>query len=151
MAFTSQVNLLNVFPDVDIETTTFLPEMFMDEKDNATLTISRGPKTLDEEECCKCPSVKTSEETSTIKMSTEISDEDETTTEILSAESDSMKIRGGRVFGGADLLNNEIDDTTPKMSTTTETSSEVDLDDSKIFLSIIKSFFLGLVPYLKIT
>ncbi len=96
-----------------------LPEMVVDENDKSTPTVSRGPKTFNDDECCKCPSTKSVDETSsdvdeTDESSTDV-EEDETTTELPSTESDNstMKDRDARQFGD-NSIENEIDTTTPK-------------------------------------
>ncbi len=109
-----------------------LPEMLQDENDKSTPTVSRGPKTFNDDECCKCPSTKSVDETSSDgdeigETSTDV-EEDETTTEIASTESDNstMKDRDARQFGD-NSIENEIDTTTPKETSEAPTDSD-DLD-----------------------
>jgi len=110
--------------------TTLLPEMEIDENDKSTTTLSRGPKTIDDEECCKCPTKKdvdVEEETTTL--------EDEETTTIMSTDNSTMKDRGGRTFGDS-VDDNEIETSTTNMTTlpdliSTTEAEELDTDSSK--------------------
>ena len=111
--------------DLPNEISTLLPEMLPDENDKSTLTVSRGPKTFDDEECCRCPATKSVDETATVvdeigETSTEVDDEDVTTTELSSTNS-TMKDRDGRTFG-ANSIDNEIDVDTTTSKETSETS-----------------------------
>ena len=116
--------LILLSTDLPDEMSTLLPEMLPDENDQSTPTVSRGPKTFDDEECCKCPATKSVDETTTVvdeigETSTDV-DEDETTTE-LSSNNSTMKDRDGREFG-ANLIDNEIDIDTTTSKETSETS-----------------------------
>ena len=116
--------------------------MQIDENDKSTTTLSRGPKTIDDnEECCKCPTKKDVDDNNVEDDDETTTSESEDTTTIMSTDNSTMKDRGGRTFGDS-VDDNEIETSTANMTTlpdliSTTEAEELDTDSRKKHFNFI--------------